>query len=75
MVETNVSYILVTGILSQHDDDNILYLVPYVPKKHSSAEINYEMNDKELLTIIHAFKECNPLLKGSSHTIEVIFDD
>jgi len=45
------------GILSQHDDDGILHLVIFYSKKHSPAECNYEVYDKELLAIIRAFEE------------------
>jgi hypothetical protein len=50
------------GVLSQYDDDGILYPVAYFSKKHSLAECNYEIYDKELMVIICAFEEWRPEL-------------
>jgi hypothetical protein len=61
-------------VLRQFDDDDILHPVTYFSRKHSAAEINHEIYDKELVAIIHAFKKWCPLLEGFPHTIEVIFD-
>jgi hypothetical protein len=71
MVETDTSNLIITGVLSQYDDDNILHPVAYFSRKHSPAEINYEIYDKELLAIIQVLKKWRPLLEGSPHTIEV----
>ena len=37
-------------------------------------EINYEIQDKELLAITAAFKECRPYLEGARHKISVYTD-
>jgi hypothetical protein len=73
VVETNASNLVITGFLSQYDD-NILHPIAYFLGKHSPAEINYEIYEKELLTIVLAFKEWHPPLEGSSHTIKGISD-
>ncbi len=39
-------------VLSQYDDEDILYSVIFYSKNMISAECNYEIYDKELLTII-----------------------
>jgi hypothetical protein len=44
-------------MLSQYDDDGILYPVAFFSKKHSPAKYNYESYDKELMAIIWAFEE------------------
>jgi ABC-type uncharacterized transport system auxiliary subunit len=69
---TEASDLVITNVFSQFDDDDILHAVAHFSRKHSPAEINYEIYDKELLTIVRAFKEWHPLLEGSAHTIEVI---
>jgi hypothetical protein len=58
-VETDASNLVVTGVLSQCDDDDdndddndILHPVAYFSRKHSPAKINYEIYGKELLTIV-----------------------
>ena len=47
IVETDASDYVSAGILSQHDDDGILHPVTFYSKKHSPAEYNYEIYDKE----------------------------
>jgi hypothetical protein len=74
LVETNVSNLVITGVLSQHPVDNILLPIAYFSRKPSPEEINYKIYDKELLTIIYTFKEWCPLLEGFPQTIEVISD-
>jgi transposase InsO family protein/predicted aspartyl protease len=74
VVETDASNLVSAGILSQKDDDGHLHPVAFFSKKHSPAECNYEIYDKELLAIIHAFKEWRPLLEGATHPVEVISD-
>jgi hypothetical protein len=72
VVETDASNLVVAEVLSQYNDDDISHPVAYFSRKHSLAEINYDIYDKELLAIVQAFKEWRSLLEGSSHTIEFI---
>ena len=56
MIETDVLDRIIDGILSQeHSDDQ--YLVAYYSKTISSAEYNYKVHNKEILTIVKAFKK------------------
>ena len=55
IVETDASDYVSAGIFSQHDDDGILHMVASYSKKHSPAECNYEIYDKEPLAIVCAF--------------------
>ncbi|KAH0609353.1 uncharacterized protein H6S33_012839 [Morchella sextelata] len=52
VIETDASDYVSAGILSQRDDEGILHPVAFFSKKHSPAECNYEIYDKELLAII-----------------------
>jgi len=74
IVETDASDYVSAGILSQHDDDGVLHPVAFYSKKHSPAECNYEIYDKELMAIIRAFEEWRPHLEGSHHPIQVLSD-
>jgi hypothetical protein len=74
VVETDASNFIVSGVLSQYNADNILHPVSYFSRKHSPAEINYRIYDKEIPVIVQTFKEWCPLLEGCPHTIEVISD-
>ena len=74
IVETNASDYVSAGILSQYDDDGVLHPVAFYSKKHSPAECNYEIYDKELMAIVRAFEEWRPHLEGSHHPIQVLSD-
>ena len=72
LVKTDASDFVSAGVLSQRDDSGVLRPVAYFSKKHATAECNYEIYDKELLTIIRCFKEWRPELKGSPFLIAVL---
>lgn len=74
IVETDASDYVSAAILSQHDDQGTLRPVAFFSKKHTPAECNYEIYDKELLAIIKCFEEWRPELEGSTHPILVISD-
>jgi hypothetical protein len=62
IVETDASDYVSARVLSQYDDEGILYLVTFFSKKHSPVECNYEIYDKELMAIVRAFEEWRPEL-------------
>ena len=74
MVKTDASDYVSEGILSQYDENGVLHSIMYFFKKHSPAECNYEIYNKELMIIVHAFEEWRPELKGSLTPVKVITD-
>ena len=74
VVKTDASDYVSGGILSQYDENGVLHSVAYFFKKHSPAECNYEIYNKELMAIICAFEEWRPELEGSPTPVEVITD-
>ena len=74
IVETDASDYVSAGILSQYDDDNVLHPDAFFSKKHSPAECNYEIYDKELMAIIRSFEEWRSELESSPHIIQVLSD-
>jgi hypothetical protein len=74
VVETDASDFVAGGVLSQTDEENVLYPVAYFSKKHSPAECNYEIYDKELLAIVRAFEEWCPHLASAPESIKVLTD-
>ena len=74
IVETDATDYVSAGILSQHDNEGRLHPVAFFSKKHTPAECNYEIYDKELLAIIRTFEEWRPELEGAAHPISVISD-
>lgn len=65
IVETDASNYVSAGVMSQHADNQVLRPVAYYSKKHSRAQCNYEIYDKEQLAIIRAFEEWRPELEGA----------
>lgn len=74
IVETDASDYVSAGVLSQRDDLGILHPVAFFSKKHSPAECNYEIYDKELLAIIRCFEEWRPHLESAKDAIQVLCD-
>ena len=74
VVETDASDWASGGVLSQYDEEGVLHPVSFFSAKHSPAECNYEIYDKELLAIIKAFEEWRPELQGVDGDTEVITD-
>lgn len=66
VLETDASDYVSAGVMSQHDDKGVLRPVAFFSKKHSAAECNYEIYDKELLAIIRCFEEWRPELEGGT---------
>jgi hypothetical protein len=62
------------GVPFQCNNDNILPPVTYFSRKHFPAVINNEIYDKELLAIVHAFKDWCPPLDAFPHTIQMFSD-
>ncbi|RAL60329.1 hypothetical protein DID88_000105 [Monilinia fructigena] len=57
-----------------YDSDGLLRPVAYFSAKHSAAECNYEIYDKELLAIIKSMEEWRPELQGSQQEFEILTD-
>jgi len=67
IVETNVSDFALGAILSQFGIDGLLHPVAFYSRKLTSAEISYQVYDKEFLAIITAFEQWRPYLAGAQH--------
>ena len=74
IVEPDASDYVSTGMMLQYDDNDVLHPVAYLLKKHSPAECNYEIYDKELMAIIRCFEEWRPELELTPHPIRVLLD-
>jgi len=67
IVETNTLDFSLGAILSQFEIDGLLHPVVFYSWKLTSAEINYQVYDKELLAIITAFEEWRPYIARAQH--------
>jgi len=61
-------------VLSQYDDEDILHSVIFYSKNMISAECNYEIYNKELLTIIQCLKHWHLKLKCTDISIKIFID-
>ena len=63
-------------MLSQKKSDEVLRSMTFLSKKMSPAKCNYNIYDKELMTIVRAFEEWHLELAGISieDPIQVISD-
>jgi hypothetical protein len=48
--------------------------VAYFSAKHSAAECNYEIYDKELLAIVKCLEEWRPKFQGTSKPFGILID-
>ena len=72
IVQTDASEYVSAATQAQYDDDGVLHPVAYFSKKHSPAECNYEIYDKELMAIIRCFEEWRAELQSVINPIEVL---
>ena len=57
------------SILTQHNSEGKLVTVDMVSRRFSKAEMNYTVNERELLAIVWSLKQWKHLLEGSSVTV------
>ena len=57
IIEANLSNYITKGILSQYNEDGVLYFIIYFLKQLNPAKYNYKIYNKELLAIIRYFKQ------------------
>ena len=74
MIKTNTSNYVSEDILFQYNENEVLHSITYFSKKHNPVKCNYEIYDKELMIIVHVFKEWCLKLEGFIFSIEVITD-
>ena len=73
-VEVDASDFVIGGILSQKTEEDLWHPVAFISKSLNPAERNYEIYDKEMLAIMHAFYEWSHYLKGTHEPVEVLTD-
>jgi len=74
ILKTNFSNYVNDEVLSQYDDEDILHSVIFYSKNMISAECNYEIYDKKLLTIIRCLKHWRLELKCTDILIKIFID-
>ena len=72
-VEADSSEFALGAILSQKQEEK-WHLIAFLSKSLSEAERNYEIYDKEMLSIVRALEEWRYLLKGQPIPITILTD-
>jgi len=57
MLETNMSDEAIKACISQSNNKRCLHLIAFYSRKLIKAELNYEIYNKKLLTIVNSFKQ------------------
>ena len=73
-LETDASDRAIEACISQSDNKECLQPVAFYSRKFSSAEMSYEIHDKELLAIVDTFKQWRVYLEGFKHEVQVYSD-
>jgi hypothetical protein len=73
-VMSDTSLTVTGAMLMQKDSNGDLHPCAYLSKTLSSAERNYDIYDRKLLTVIHALEEWRHYLLGTAHVVTVLTD-
>ena len=73
-LKTDASGYATGAILSQLCDDEKWHPIGFASKSLNSAERNYAIYDKEMLSVIRGLEEWRHILEGTKHTIEILND-
>ena len=57
MIETNASNLAKREILSQLESDRKWHPLAFLSERFLTAEINYNMHDKEIVVIVNCFEK------------------
>jgi hypothetical protein len=74
MLYTDASDYATSAILEQDNALRCSHLIAFYSKSLQPAKCNYEIHDKELLTIIHALWHFHHYLQGNEYTMRVFSD-
>ena len=74
-VEADSSDFATGAVLSQQSpEDDKWHPIAFLSKSLSPVERNYEIHDKEMLTIVRALEEWRHFLEGAEHQFEIWTD-
>ena len=73
-IMTDASLLAARAVLMQMDKNSDLHPCTYFSCTFSSAQRNYNIYDRELLTVILALEEWRQYLQGTTHLITIITD-
>lgn len=72
--ETDASDGIFAAVFSQKDDRANWHLVAFFSKTMQSAELNYQVHDKEMLAIVQSLSNWKAKLLGSPNKLGIVTD-
>src|SRR5580765_4154280 len=73
-VEADSSNFATGAILSQRQDDGRMHPIAYLSKSLTEVERNYDIHDKEMLSIMRSLEEWRHFLEGAREQSEILSD-
>src|SRR5258708_2902645 len=73
-LECDASNFTTGAVLSQQQEDGWFHPIGFMSKSFSNMEGNYQIQDKEMLAIMHALEEWRHFLEGSNQKFEIHMD-
>ena len=74
IIKTDISRIVLGLILNQPDEEKRLHPIIFYSKKFTAPELNYDIYNKKLLTIVNNFKIQKIYLEGLKYIIKIYTD-
>ena len=73
-MKADASNQVLDSVLSLQNESENLHSVAFYSRKFTDSELNYEIYDKEMLTIIKAFKQWKTYLEESKNPVQIYTD-
>lgn len=74
VLEADASDLALGAVVSQYGDDGLLHPIAYHSRKFGSAELNYEIYDKEMLAIVDSLEHYRHIFEGLGQQITIYSD-
>ena len=74
LIETNASNFAIGTVLSQKFEDGKIHPCVFLSGKLSPAEFNYDVFDKEMLSIVYALQKWRHYVLGTAHKTTIFSD-
>ena len=74
ILETNISDYTIGIYLTQKENNSKIQIVAFYSRKITEPELNYNIYDKKLLTIVEALREWRVYLEGTKYSIQIYID-
>ena len=74
ILETDALDYAIGACLIQKGDDSKMWIIAFYSRKMTGPELNYDIHDKELLTVVEALREWRVYLEGTKYPVQIYTD-